>query len=65
MSDFRLSRREFVAAAAAAGSAMILQTANSPAAESGDASRIKIQPFDFQGVRLGDSRWGKQFQSAR
>src|SRR5262249_31083080 len=64
-SDFQLSRRQFVAAAAAAGSILALPRSSTAAAENSNASRIKIQPFDFQGVRLGDSRWGKQFQSAR
>ena len=29
------------------------------------ASRIKIEPFDYQGVRLRPSRWQQQYQSAR
>jgi hypothetical protein len=64
-SEFQLSRRQFVAVAAAAGTTLAFPRTSPAAAETGDASRIKIQPFDFQGVHLGDSRWGKQFQSAR
>ena len=29
------------------------------------ASRIKIEPFNYQGVRLRPSRWQQQYQSAR
>jgi len=29
------------------------------------ASRIVLEPFDYQGVELGDSRWKGQYESAR
>jgi DUF1680 family protein len=39
---------------------------SSPRAEDPDASRrIVLEPFDYQGVELGESRWREQYRSAR
>jgi hypothetical protein len=29
------------------------------------STRIKIEPFDYRGVRLRESHWQKQYQAAR
>jgi uncharacterized protein len=50
-------RREFLAAAAAVPAA--LSTAWSA------APRVLVEPFDYQGVRLRESRWQQQYQTAR
>jgi DUF1680 family protein len=66
MSDF--TRRDFLAAGAAVTAGLLLNT-RSPAAEAAApalaAAKLKLQPFDYQGVKLLPSRWQAQFQSAR
>ncbi len=57
-----MPRRDFLKAAPVAAWALA-QTAKGELPS--DASRLKIQPFDYQGVRLRDSRWQKQYQDAR
>ena len=59
-------RRDFLKTAPASAYALT-RAARMVAAEQSEPSpsRIRIQPFDFQGVRLGKSRWQEQFQSAR
>ena len=56
------SRRELLRAAAAVTGALPL-TAQTPRAES--PSRVLLQPFNYRGVRLRESRWLQQYQAAR
>ena len=65
MNGTLITRRDFVKVAAVAGSALAFPAANAQAEAKEDLSANKIWPFDFQGVKLGPSRWQKQFQSAR
>lgn len=59
-----MPRRDFLKAAPLAAYALA-QTAKGAKVQSPDsASRIKIEPFDYRGVRLRESRWQKQFQAA-
>ena len=61
--DDQLLRRDFLkAASAAAGMAAV--HAQEPSAAAG-SSRIRLEPFDYQGVRLLKSRWLDQVQAAR
>ena len=60
-----MARRDFLKAAPVAAYAMtrIAQGATLKAPTAPD--RIKLEPFDYQGVRLRESRWQKQYQAAR
>jgi DUF1680 family protein len=59
-------RRDFLKTAPATAFALTQAARMAAAGQSEPSpSRIRIQPFDFQGVRLGKSRWQEQFQSAR
>lgn len=59
-----IRRRDFLKAAPLAAYALT-QTAKGADIQLPDsASRIKIEPFDYRGVRLRESRWQKQFQAA-
>ncbi len=70
-----ISRRKFLASAAAAPLALsslaqTLETASAavPAAVSGKitpAGKVLLSPFDYRQVKLGPSRWQKQYESAR
>jgi len=70
-----ISRRQFLAMAAAAPLALTPLTESlvsaqiaGPGAKAGKiklASKVVLLPFDYQGVRLGSSRWQKQYESAR
>ncbi len=60
-----LTRREFMKAAPAT-TWLLAQTARTaPSQPPESSSRIKLEPFDYRGVKLGESRWQKQYQSAR
>jgi DUF1680 family protein len=66
MTGTDIPRRTFlkaapVAAYALAGGAGAARGAAPP----GDASRVRLEPFDYRGVRLLASRWQAQFQGAR
>jgi uncharacterized protein len=62
----QMPRRDFLKAAPVAAYAVTQVARGDVALQSpAPASRIKIEPFDYRGVRLRDSRWQKQYQSAR
>src|SRR5690349_6700095 len=61
----KIPRRDFLKAAPVAAYAMT-QIANGATLKVPTASnRNKIEPFDYRGVKLRESRWQKQYQSAR
>ena len=75
--DSRMPRRDFLVAAPTAAWALA-QTAKGAAPRAAQAaksqpaqlaakysSRLVIEPFNFQGVRLRPSQWQEQFQTAR
>ena len=63
--DMKMRRRDFLKAAPAA-TFVLMQTAHGVDLQtSSPPSRIKIEPFDYQDVRLLASRWQKQYQAAR
>ena len=58
-----IERRDFLKSTAAVGIA-----AWAGSIQAGDAStsnRNRLEPFDYDGVRLRDSQWQKQYQAAR
>ena len=57
-------RRDFLKTAPA-GAWILAQAAAGQTGSSGPASRIKLEPFNYRGVRLRDSRWQSQLQAAR
>src|SRR5262245_26890492 len=63
-----MPRRDFLKVVPAAAWALA-ETANGAGPHSSASLRparpFKIEPFDYQGVRLGASRWQRQYQSAR
>jgi len=56
-----MTRRDFMKAAPAATWVLANSAGNAPAQSSG----FKIEPFNYQGVKLRESRWLQQYQSAR
>src|SRR5215470_1897204 len=61
----KLPRRDFLKSAPIAAYA-ITQIAKGAVSKAPTASsRIKIEPFDYRGVKLRESRWQKQYQAAR
>jgi DUF1680 family protein len=58
-----IERREFLKSTAAVGIAAFVGSAQ--AADAPDSNRIRLEPFDYEGVRLRDSQWEKQYQAAR
>jgi len=62
----KMLRREFLKTAPTAAVALA-QAARGASSQSSApaASLVKIEPFDFRGVKLLESRWQKQMQSAR
>ncbi|MBN2181353.1 MAG: glycoside hydrolase family 127 protein [Sedimentisphaerales bacterium] len=63
-----ITRRQFLGKMAAASVALgswPLNTHNSNAAAAISSNRIILNPFDYRGVKLGPSRWQKQYASAR
>lgn len=61
-SDHKILRRDFLKAAPVAAGVVARTLAAAPPAPS---DRILIEPFNYQGVRLLDSRWKQQVQGAR
>jgi DUF1680 family protein len=59
----QLARRDFLTSAAA-GIGLLANAAQEAAGPAG-SSRILLQPFDYEGVRLLPSRWQNQVQHAR
>jgi DUF1680 family protein len=60
-----MDRRNFLKAAAAATSVLAGATEAGADTRSEIASRNRIQAFDYDGVRLGKSRWSDQYQKSR
>jgi hypothetical protein len=60
-----LSRRSFLKTVPMVAWAATNVTKGAAVPTSDSAGPIKIEPFDYQGVRLRDSRWQKQYQAAR
>ena len=60
-----LSRRDFLKSVPVTAFAFSQVAQGVSAAETPPASLIKIEPFNYDGVRLLDSRWQKQYQAAR
>jgi hypothetical protein len=60
-----LLRREFLKAAPVVAYAMTQIAKGATLKAPADTSRIKIEPFDYRGVKLRESRWQKQYQAAR
>jgi len=58
-----MRRRDFLKAAPLAVYATT-QIAQGAEIKPADSPRIKIEPFDYRGVRLRESRWQKQFRAA-
>ncbi len=61
----QMPRRDFLKAAPLAAYALTRVARGATLQAPTPASRIKIQPFDYDGVRLRDSLWQRQYQSAR
>ena len=59
-----MDRRDFLKGAPAALALVSSRLAGSPPPAT-NAGRDKIEPFDYQGVKLGESRWRRQCQHAR
>ncbi len=60
-----MPRREFLKAAPVAAYALV-QTAKGVTGEAAPAAgKVRLEPFDYRGVRLLPSRWSKQYQAAR
>jgi DUF1680 family protein len=59
-----MPRRDFLRAAPLAAYALAQTARGADITLPGSTSRIKIEPFDYRGVRLRESRWQKQFQAA-
>ena len=66
-----MPRRDFLKAVAATtvvsgiGSRMVATPISSSPVSAGVDSRYKLRAFNYDGVRLGDSRWNDQFQHGR
>jgi DUF1680 family protein len=60
-----MPRREFLKAAPVAAFAVSQLAQGAILKEPTPASQIKIEPFDYRGVRLLPSRWQAQYQAAR
>src|SRR5262245_51006423 len=59
-----MHRRDFLKAAPLAAYALTLTARGEPLPASARPQGIKVQLFDYSGVRLSPSRWQKQFQAA-
>jgi hypothetical protein len=59
----KFARRSFLKAAAAAG--VVAWAAPARSSETPSDKRVKLEPFDYDGVKLLDSRWQRQYQAAR
>jgi len=63
--DRRTHRRDFLKSVPLAAG-MLANAARVPGAQaSGSSSRIRLESFDFDGVRLRESAWQKRYQAAR
>jgi uncharacterized protein len=59
-----MHRRDFLKAAPLAAYAMTQIARGDNSSVSTSPAKIRIEPFDYRGVRLRESRWQKQFQAA-
>jgi DUF1680 family protein len=59
------TRRDFLRLAAALPGALAIRDSFAAPSVPAAASRWKLEPFDYHGVRLLQSRWQEQYQSAR
>src|SRR5262245_61521111 len=60
-----IPRRDFLKTAPIAAYALSLTARGADLKSADSPAKNKIEPFDYQGVRLRESRWQKQFQAAR
>ena len=60
-----MPRRDFLKAAPLAAYAMAQIAKGDPFSSTAAAAKLKIEAFDYRGVKLAASRWQKQFQAAR
>ena len=60
-----MPRRTFLKTAPVAAYALVETAKGALLKSPTPGSRIKIEPFDYRGVRLRESRWQKQYQAAR
>ena len=60
-----MARRDFLKAAPVAAYAMSRLAEGATLKAATAAGRNKLETFDYQGVRLRESRWQKQYQAAR
>jgi hypothetical protein len=60
-----MPRRDFLKAAPVAAYAMTQMARGAPGESELSPAKAKIELFDYQGVRLHESRWQKQYQAAR
>src|SRR5450759_3515810 len=63
--NHRMPRRDFLKAAPVAAYAVTQIAKGATLQAPAPSSRIKMEAFDYQGVRLRESRWQKQYQAAR
>ena len=61
----KMPRRDFLKAAPVATFALVQTARGVELPTPAPRARIKLEPFDYQGVRLRESRWQKQYQAAR
>jgi hypothetical protein len=61
----KMSRRDFLKAAPVTTFALVQTARGMDLQTPAPPARIKLEPFDYQGVRLRESRWQKQYQTAR
>jgi len=61
----RMPRRDFLKAAPLAAYAMAQIAKGDPISSPVAGAKLKIEAFDYRGVKLRASRWQKQFQAAR
>jgi hypothetical protein len=60
-----IHRRTFLKVAPAAAYVLVGAARGIGAASPGGSARLRLQPFDYRGVRLLAGRWQAQFQAAR
>ncbi len=60
-----MSRRSFLKTVPVVAWAAAHVTQGAPTQPPAPPGRLKVEPFDYQGVRLRESRWQKQYQAAR
>lgn len=58
-------RRDFLKTAPAAAGMVAGVTRGARAQSAGSSSRLRLETFNYQGVKLRESRWQQQYQAAR